>query len=411
MTDNKKERTAKMEFTAAQEFSNWFHTLMQFYGSLDLDTMREIVDKVWVDPGQAETWLKTIDQYDEGLKEQEEQDLKRFVREARLQYNKLRNNPPIRTGMYMLVSKHRAKDVRMRFHEDDTSIFTHGYQDGRTVTVTGPRGSGKTHVAVYYILPDCRKMNMKVVGNVPLLKQIPGYTYSERMSETMILICEERLKGRHTCRIYDEVQLSQKVMRVASHSYQTQADIWALERKFGSMTVAILQRESQIPKELRDFTDLRIHKPSARDKTLMDIYSRGSGVEYYKGIRGGNRRADEILDSGVMEIVPEMDTFGFGLFVVDFNYADFYEWMTRELGNRDWADDKISTRQLKLTIEYMKRILKEADPEAPTLTDEQRALAIKEIKEVRGCSLDEAAGMLGWSRGKAQYRIRQAEGT
>lgn len=410
MTDDKKERTAKMEFTAAQEFSDWFHARMRFYHSLDLGAMMEIVDKVWVDPGPAETWLKWIDQFDAGVEELTEEKRIKFVREARLQFNKLRNDPPIRTGMYMLVSKKPSKDIRRRFYEDGTSIFTHGYQDGRTIVITGPRGSGKTHVAAYYILPDCIKLGMTVVGNVPMLNEVPGYHYSELMTDTMKIICRERLAGRYTCRLYDEVQLSQKVMRVASHSYQTQADIWALERKFGSITVAILQRESQIPKELREFTDLRLHKPSARDKTLMDIYDRGA-LEYYKGVRGGQKRATEILDSGTMEVVPEMDTHGFGLFNVDFEYADFYDFMTRELGSREWDGSPISTRQLKLTIEYMERTQKASDPKAPTLTDEQRALAIKEIRKNTGCTLEEAASKLGWKRGKAQYHIRRAEKT
>jgi hypothetical protein len=377
---------------------------------MDLDTMREIIDKVWVDAGPAEMWLKKVDQFDHDARDLSEAELQRFVREARLQYNKLRNDPPIRTGMYMLVAKKPSKDIRMRFFEDGTSIFTNGYQDGMTGVITGPRGSGKTHVAVYYVLPDCQRVGMSVVGNIPMLNDVPGYTYSELMSETMTFICRERLAGRNTCRLYDEVQLSQKVMRVASHSYQTQADIWALERKFGSITYAILQRESQIPAELRDFTDVRIHKPSKRDKTLVDVHLRGGGMEYYKGVRGGARREREIMDTGAMEVFPQMDTYGFGLFVVDFEYADYYKFMAQELSSEQWLDEPISTRQLKLTIKYMERVQEEADPRAPTLTDEARALAIKEIREIRGCSLEEAAGMLGWSRGKAQYRIARAEG-
>ena len=425
----KKDRVAKMEFTAAQEFSVWFHSLMRFYSTLDFDIMREIVDKVWVDSGRAETWLKNIDQYDDGLKELNDQALRKFVREARLEFNRLRNNPPIRTGMYMLVNPEPSKTISQRFFEDGTSIFIIRHKDGRTLVITGPRGSGKTHFAVYYIMPDAIKAGLKVIGNIPFVNDVPGYRYSERMSETMRFICEERLKGNFTCRLYDEVQLSQKVMRVASHSYQTQADIWALERKFGSMTVAILQRESQIPAELRDFTDLRIHKPSARDKTLAEIfYRRSNKGEFYKGITGGRKRNNELIKMGVIsepvevknvsvdlldrllsDEFPDMDTYGLGLFNVDFDYKDYYDWMTKELGNsvRKWDSGlKISEKQLRLTIEYM------SDPKYTkdfVMTDDIRAVAIKELMMINGWKLKEAAEKYDWNYHKAYALFKKLE--
>jgi len=304
------------------------------------------------------------------------------------------------------------------------SIFIIGYKDGRTITITGPRGSGKTHLAVYYIMPDAIKAGLKVIGNIPFVNKVPGYRYSEKMSETMRFISEERLRGNYTCRLYDEVQLSQKVMRVASHSYQTQADIWALERKFGSMTVAILQRQSQIPSELRDFTDLRIHKPTSRDKTLCEIYHRsGRKADLYKGITGGAKRNKQLIKMGVIrepmevknvpkellekllsEDFPEMDTYGLGLFNVDFEYKDYYDWMTGELGSSKRKFNsglKISEKQLELTIEYMSDPAHTADF---VMNDEIRAYAIKEIMSNMDYKLKKSAELFGFDYQKA-YRL------
>lgn len=424
--DSKKDKVAKMEFTAAQEFSKWFMDQMKFSGSLDIETMREIVCKVWVDNPKAETWLIWLDQWDREDGVVPDKKMEEFVRQAMLQYNKLRNDPPIRTGMYMLVKPDPSKSISLRFYEDQMSIFIIGYKDGRTITVTGPRGSGKTHIVVYYIMPDAIMAGLKLIGNIPFVNDVPGYRYSEKMSETMRFISEQRLRGNYTCRLYDEVQLSQKVMRVASHSYQTQADIWALERKFGSMTVAILQRESQIPSELRDFTDLRIHKPSARDKTLCEVYHRsGERAELYKGITGGAKRNKQLIKMGVIrepmevkdvpkdllekllsEDFPEMDTYGLGLFNVDFDYQDYYNWMTGELGSskRKWNRGlKISEKQLELTVEYMSDPAHTADF---VMNDEIRALAIREIMSNMGYKLRKAADLFGFDYQKA-YRLFQ----
>lgn len=423
-SESKRDRVAKMEFTAAQDFSKWFQDQMKFSGALDIETLREIVSKVWVDNPNARTWLIWMDEWDLDDGVIPDKKMAEFVRDARLQYNKLRNDPPIRTGMYMLVKPEPSKSISLRFYEDGMSILIIGYKDGRTITVTGPRGSGKTHFAVYYIMPDAIQAGLKVIGNIPFVNDVPGYRYSERMSETMRFISEERLKGNYTCRLYDEVQLSQKVMRVASHSYQTQADIWALERKFGSMTVAILQRQSQIPSELRDFTDLRIHKPTSRDKTLCEIYHRsGKKAELYKGITGGSKRNKQLIKMGVIrepmevknvpadllekllsEDFPEMDTYGLGLFNVDFDYQDYYNWMTGELSStkRKFSRGlKISEKQLELTIEYM------SDPEHTAdfvMTDEIRAFAIKEIMSRVGYKLRDAAELFGFDYQKA-YRL------
>lgn len=404
-------KAAKEELRAAQEFSEWFLGYVEHPWDLTSSLMREIVQKVWVKTDNAKVWLRDIDGFEEKPDSLTDEKLRDFINAARIEYNKLRNDPPIRTGIYMLTKPQRTKRINQRFYEDGTSIFNHGYQNGKTVLIDGQRGSGKSHLAIYYIMMDCLKLGMKVVGNIPLfnLDKIPEYYYSERMSDTLRFICEERLKGNYTCRLYDEVQLSQKTTRVASHSYQTQSDIWAIERKFGSMTVAILQLEAHIPRELKSFCDLHLHKPSAEQKNLVDVHTKTSKKEYYSGVKGGRNRDREIEEMGILSEPPQLDTLGLGLFWIDFEYKDFYEWMVKELSNRKWGEDPISKQQLELTIEYMSGIDKTVDPRSE-LTDGQRAAAILEIRKNRKCSLDEAASMFGWQRGKARSQIDKITG-
>lgn len=403
---DKSAKTAKEELRAAQEFSEWFLGYVEHPWDLTPPLMRELVQKVWVKTDNAKARLRDIDKFEEDPDSLTDENLKEFVNAARIEYNKLRNNPPIRTGVYMLTKPQKTKRIDQRFYEDGTSIFNHGYQNGKTVLIDGQRGSGKSHLAIYYIMVDCLRLGMKVVGNIPLLNldKIPEYYYSERMSDTLKFICEERLKGNYTCRLYDEAQLTQKTTRVASHSYQTQSDIWAIERKFGSMTVAILQLEAHIPRELKSFCDLHLHKPSAEQKNLVDIHIKTSKKEYYSGVKGGKKRDQEIEDMGIFSEPPQLDTLGLGLFWIDFEYKDYYEWMVKELSDRDWSEGPISRRQLELTVEYMSKVDQTVDPRTE-LTDEQRTAAIIEIIKNKKCGIKEAASMFGWGRDKARYRI------
>lgn len=406
--DDKIGKAAKEELRAAQEFSEWFLGLVEHPWDLTPPLMRELVQKVWVKTDNANIWFREIDGFEDDPDNLTEEKLKDFINSARIEYNKLRNHPPMRTGMYMLTKPKRTKKIDLRFYEDGTSFLNHGYKNGWIVTITGPPGSGKTAFSINYIMPDCVKIGMKVLGNVPLLNmdKVPEYYYSERMSDTLRFICEERLKGNFTCRIYDEVQITHKTVRVASHSYQTQSDIWALERKLGSMTVAILQLEAHLPRELRSLSDLHLHKPSADQRNLVDVHLKRSRKDYYSGVKGGLKREKEIEKMGIFSESPQIDTFGYGLFFVDFNYNDFYSWMVKELSNRKWSEGPISKHQLELTVEYMSNIDKTVDPRTE-LTDEQRTAAIQEIIRIKKCSVKEAASMFGWGRNKAMYRIKK----
>ena len=130
---------------------------------------REIVQKVWVKTENAKIWLRDIDEFEDDPDSLTEERLRDFINAARIEYNKLRNAPPIRTGVYMLTKPQKTKKIDQRFYEDGSSIFNHGYKNGRTVLIDGQRGSGKSHLAIYYIMVDCLKLGMKVVGNIPLL--------------------------------------------------------------------------------------------------------------------------------------------------------------------------------------------------------------------------------------------------
>jgi hypothetical protein len=223
---------------------------------------------------------------------------------------------------------------------------------------------------IYLLIVSCVKSSLSY------------YRYFETMSDTFLFIAKERLEDRWTSRIYDEVQTSQKVTRQSSHAYETQKDIWALERKLGSMTTAILQLQRWIPPELYEFADVFVHKPTVEDKSLVDIYRVGERREYYKGVRHPEVRLAEIEDLGIEP--PRLDSYSFGLLVVDFVYRKLYDHVTEGLKDPEWhkCDELISHKQLELVIDFLEG-LKRGELTRIELTPDHIALAIREIHRVK----------------------------
>lgn len=293
------------------------------------------------------------------------------------------NHPPQRSGIYMRAPPKRAKVIDFRFYEDGTSIFIKGYEKGRTVVVIGPRGSGKTYTVFAYVMPDAFKAGMRAVGNVPLVKDlgtdengIPYYRYEETMSGTLKAICENWLEGLYTFRPYDEVATSQKRVRAASDTYQTQKDIWVLERKLHSMTVPILQLETDIPTELRGFADLVIRKPSAENARLnqLDLIAKGH-TEWYVGTKGPEDRYPELNALGLP--VPEIRTFAFGMFKVDVHHRKLWDFLIKKVRLRA---DKTSQAVEKTQVEAILEYVEEHGEELGKITNLERAYVYREIK-------------------------------
>ena len=326
-------------------------------------------------------------------------------------------------GMWMRFVRGEAKDIAGRFYEDGTSVFTRGYRNGKTIIVHGNRGSGKTTSGYEYIFSDCLRAGMYGVGNVhlyPVLDDqdeyapgvsqihplgagptkfghstgVPLYTYSETLSGTVLRICENRLANRCTVRMFDETQQGQMRTRAASHKYQTQKLIWHIERKLWTITVAILQLETDIPTELRGFADLYVFKPSTEDKSLVDITVKGK-TDYYKGLKAPRRRHKEMEEIGLP--IPKIDTDVWGVFLVDLNYEELLAFVAEEIrinmhsGNRE----PISIQQVKALKAYVEKHLAEE-----LIEDKDRAKVYMELRRNMGYSFKDLEVITGWSKSK-----------
>ena len=288
----------------------------------------------------------------------------------------------------------RAKVIDYRFYEDGTSLFTQGFKKGRTLIFIGPRHSGKTYTAYSYVAPDCIRAGMRLVGNVPVIVDksikdsnrkhplgfdengVPYYTFCETMSETLKVICENWLQDLYTGRFYDEVATSQKRVRASSDTYQTQKDIWILERKLKSMTVACLQLETDVPTELRGFADLIIRKPSAEDAKLnyIDIIQ-GGRTDWYVGAKGPEKRYAEIEDLGLP--VPKTRTFAFGMFKVDIIHRRLWDFLVKQVKLKATSREPVERTQVKAVLEYVES----HKDELGTITNVERAYVLREMKD------------------------------
>jgi len=273
------------------------------------------------------------------------------------------NHGPRGSEVYMRAIPKRVQSIDYRFYEDGQSLFTKGHKSGRTIVFIGARGSGKTYTAYSYVAPDCLQNGMYLVGNVPLENDpgvdengIPLYFYSEKFSDTLRYICERRLEGLYTCRMYDEMGVTRKKVRAASHAYQTEKDIILLERKLWSMTVAVTQLERDIPSELAALTDLTVRKPSSLPAELnyVDMVHKGR-TDFYTGTKGPKEREVELNAIGP-SLWLALPTYALGMFDVDINYSDLWKYLTKELKIKmtvEGLKKEIDKAQIGLIIEYI----------------------------------------------------------
>lgn len=275
----------------------------------------------------------------------------------------LMNHGPRGSEIYMRAVPKRVQSINYRFYEDGQSLFTKGHRAGRTIVFIGARGSGKTYTAFAYAAPDALQNGMYIVGNVPIENDIgaddngiPLYFYSEKFSDTLRYICERRLEGLYTCRLYDEMGVTRKKVRAASHAYQTEKDIILLERKLWSMTVAITQLERDIPSELAALTDLIVRKPSALPAELnyVDLIQKGR-TDFYTGTVGPEAREKE-LNAIAPSLWLDLPTYALGMFDVDINYQDLWTYLVKELKIKmtvEGLKTGIDKAQIGLIIEYI----------------------------------------------------------
>ncbi len=327
----------------------------------------------------------------------------------------LMNNGPKGAEVYMRAIPKRVNSINYRFYEDGQSLFTKGHKSGRTLVFIGPRGSGKTYTAYSYVAPDCIQNGMYLVGNVPIENDpgvddngIPIYFYSEKFSDTLRYICERRLEGLYTCRLYDEMGVTRKKVRAASHAYQTEKDIILLERKLWSMTVAITQLERDIPSELAALTDLVVRKPSALPAELnyVDLIHKGR-TEFYTGTKGPEAREKE-LNAIAPSLWLNLPTYALGMFDVDINYADLWTYLVKELKIKmsiDGIKTGIDKVQIKLIVEYidsMERLELE-----PTVLE--RGKVYQEVINETGYSVRELAKAVGRPKSTVHASLKMLE--
>lgn len=120
-----------------------------------------------------------------------------------------------------------------------------------------------------------------------------------------------------------------------------------------------------------------------------------------KQAQGPEARLAEIEELGIEP--PRLDSYGFGLFVVDFVYRELYDHVTEGLKDPEWhkRDELISRKQLELVVDFLEG-LKKGEHSRIELTPEHIALAIREIHLVKGWPLTRCAEVFNWSVQRAR---------
>lgn len=255
---------------------------------------------------------------------------------------------------------------RINFRHLDKKLFAFYTVPGRTTTITGDMGTGKTNTAINDIGAESIDMGYFVCSNVPA-EEIGGlqepknadkYYFTTKMSKFLVFACENCIRGieetgkpYRTIHINDETIISRSKMRQSSISYQSQKIFTQMSRHFNVHGVTVEQMEGDTPPEIVQFQSQIIKKESLNDKGRGDWRNRDWRLHYSLSnmLDWSDRR--DMNATGRKTPYISYDTYGISSFDIDLNIYALFNYVMRAT-----EDGKLKTTdQYEQMISFIKK--------------------------------------------------------
>lgn len=282
--------------------------------------------------------------------------LKVFESKIRIEIVKLRREIPPNLSSIGL-SSFSSSSERMDFYDFRSDLFLQGVKPGRTMLITGPPGSGKTHFAMNNLCAEALKKGFNVTSNVKIRDiynvgdNKKRYEKASLLSDLLIYACENCIRGLEdrgeeytTYRVYDEAVISRQKTKQTSHVYINQKLLTHLWRHFKVIEILIEQMKKDTPPEVLSFMTHHIHTPK---KGLVDFrrYEPTRKSYFLKNIIGFETRVAHNLPA------VDYDSYDFTNFDIDISVPVLFIAVEKMAKKKEFTDPADKYRWLIKLIE------------------------------------------------------------
>jgi hypothetical protein len=267
------------------------------------------------------------------------------------------------------------------FDERTPKFFLKNFYQWGFGTITGLPNSGKTNYA-------CTMMEMaveekfKVATNVKINDSPEGIFYTTSFKTLLYECVCNQIKHHKTLIFLDEMPQFFTRKRATSGSYLTFEKVLFLLRKMGGNLIGIIQRASDIPSVVKEFSESYYQKINQKTLLFQRDRSPGSGELHIIG--------------NIPETTLDYDTNDIASFTVDLDLNRLHDYISHI---------EESANQLEAIRDYIANVIDGGPDERAN----REIIAIKYLKTDCGLTQPQIAEVTGMAQGSVSRKLKEAK--